>query len=105
MWESCRYCGSTSARELVLAEGEQMCPACAGSPLCDRCGHSRSHHTGVYTSAGSSCKRVWEELQTGFRKDCDCEGFVPVTTDLAEASFLNVDVTDGLPPLRVAESS
>lgn len=102
MWERCRYCGSTSARELVLVEGEMTCPACAGSPLCDRCGHPRRNHTGVFTPAGRSCRHVWEEFQTGFRKACACEGFAPIVTELRDAGFTAREATDGLPPLRVA---
>lgn len=105
MWERCRYCGSTSDRLRVLAEGERACPACAGSPLCDRCGHPRAKHTGVFTDLGRECRHVWEELQTGVRLPCRCECFAPVVTALRDATFVARDVSDELPPLRIGKAA
>jgi len=105
MWERCRYCGSTSERLVVLEEDERACPTCAGSPLCDRCGHPRAAHVGVFTASGRSCRHVWEEPQTGFRASCGCEGFVPIVVRLRDATFMGRELGDDLPPLRIAPAS
>lgn len=102
MWERCRFCGSGDARELVLVEGEHACPSCAGSPLCNRCGHPRRAHTGVFRSAGRSCTHVWSDFQTGVHRPCACEGFAPMRVPIRDAGFLEREPDDGLPPLRVA---
>jgi hypothetical protein len=86
----------------VLVEGELACPTCAGSPLCDRCGHRRADHSGVFRPGGRRCGRVRVDFQTGVRVPCGCEGFTPVGGPLREANFLDRDPDDGLPPLRIA---
>jgi hypothetical protein len=102
MWERCRFCASRDARELVLVEGEQACPSCAGSPLCDRCGHPRGAHTGVFRPGGRRCAHVWSDFQTGIRVPCVCDGFTPVDGALRDAAFAAGETDDGLPPLRLA---
>jgi len=49
------------------------------------------------------CRHVWEELQTGFRNPCKCEGFSPVVTALKDATFTEREISDDLPPLRIAK--
>ena len=49
------------------------------------------------------CRHVWEELQTGFRNPCKCEGFSPVVTPLRDATFTEREISDDLPPLRIAK--
>jgi hypothetical protein len=102
VWERCRFCGSTDARRRLLVDGEHACPSCAGSPLCDRCGHPRRAHTGVFRRGGRSCARVRTDFQTGVRVSCGCEGFAPVDGPLRDAGFVDRDADDGLPPLRLA---
>jgi hypothetical protein len=104
VWERCRFCGSTDARDLVLVDGEHACPSCAGSPLCDRCGHPRRSHVGVFRAGGRRCEHVWCDFQTGVRLACPCEGFAPVRGAIRAAGFLAHDPDAGLPPLRVAPS-
>jgi hypothetical protein len=91
-----------TGRLIVFEEGERACPTCAGSPLCDLCGHPRLNHMGVFTQAARECRHVWEEPQTGFRMACACEGFAPVVSALRDAAFTERDITDDLPPLRIA---
>lgn len=105
VWERCRFCGSTAGRALALVEGELACPACAGSPLCDRCGHRRAAHSGVFRRGGRSCGHVRVDFQTGVRLPCACEGFIPLTGGLRDATFLDRDPDEGLPPLRIATPS
>lgn len=100
MWEQCRYCGSREARTLVLVEGELACPRCAGSPLCDCCGHARGMHTGVYDKGARTCKYVRVDFQTGWKVECNCTGFAPVTGAFRDAAFANAPDDDT--PLRVA---
>jgi hypothetical protein len=100
MWEGCRYCGSREGRALVLVEGELACPRCAGSPLCDCCGHPRGRHTGVYDKSARSCKYVWFDVPSLSKITCDCAGFAPVTGALADAGFANA--ADDDTPLRIA---
>ena len=102
MWERCRYCGFTSDRLVVLEQGERACPTCAGSPLCDQCGHPRAAYVGVFTSSERACQHVWEEPQTGYRATCSCDGFAPVVARLRDAAFTAREVGDDLPPLRIA---
>jgi hypothetical protein len=103
MWEQCRYCGSREGRELVLVEGELACPRCAGSPLCDRCGHQRGMHTGVYDKHKRTCRHVWFDFQSLSKITCDCTGFVPLNGALRDAEFVNA--ADDGPPLRIATFS
>jgi hypothetical protein len=100
MWEKCRFCGSRQGRALVLVEGELACPRCAGSPLCDRCGHPRGAHTGVYDKGTRSCKHVWFDTPSLSKIACNCVGFEPVEGDISDAGFVNVPDDDT--PLRVA---
>lgn len=100
MWEQCRFCGSREARALVLVEGELACPRCAGSPLCDCCGHARGMHTGVYDNRARRCKYVRVDFQTGWKVECNCAGFAPVTGAFRDAAFANAPDDDT--PLRVA---
>lgn len=102
MWERCRFCGSSDARRRVLVDGEHACPSCAGSPLCDRCGHPRAAHTGVFQLRERGCTHVSTDFQTGVQVPCACEGFAPVDGALRDAGFLEREADDGLPPLRVA---
>lgn len=51
---------------------------------------------------GRSCRQVWEDFQTGIRLPCQCEGFAPVVSQLRDASFVDRELTDTLPPLRLA---
>lgn len=100
MWERCRYCGSREHRDLVLVAGELACPRCAGSPLCDGCGHPREMHTGVFDKGKRSCRHVWFDFPTLSKIYCDCIGFTPVTGSFREASFMNRPEDDT--PLRIA---
>jgi hypothetical protein len=100
MWEQCRYCGSRESRALVLVEGELACPHCAGSPLCDRCGHPRGLHTGVYDKHARSCTHVWFDFPSLSNVACRCAGFVPVTGAFRDAEFANAPDDDT--PLRIA---
>jgi hypothetical protein len=100
MWERCRYCGSQDGRALVLIEGELACPRCAGSPLCDRCGHPRGAHTGVYDKRARTCRNVWVDFQTGTKVTCECAGFAPVAGALRDSEFANAPDDDT--PLRIA---
>jgi len=100
VWEQCRYCGSRDDRALVLVEGELACPRCAGSPLCDRCGHARGMHTGVYDKSARSCRHIWFDFQSISKIGCDCAGFAPITGALRNAEFANA--ADDDTPLRIA---
>ena len=91
MWEACRFCGSTDGRELVLVAGERACPRCAASPLCDRCGHPRESHSGVFVAAGRTGAHVWLDLPSLTKVDCDCKGFAPVTGAFRDAAFAEPD--------------
>ena len=94
MWERCRYCGSTDARALVVLGGEHLCPRCAASPLCDRCGHQRESHTGVFQDGDQTCRHVWLDLQSLTKIPCDCVGFRPVDGSYSEAAFAAPDPDD-----------
>jgi hypothetical protein len=56
----------------------------------------------VFTDTERACGLVWEEPQTGTRLPCGCEGFAPVVSALRDASFVDRDLADDLPPLRIA---
>jgi hypothetical protein len=94
----CRICGeSRGARNHVRDDG---CERCGGSPLCDRCGHQRRDHAGVFTSAtGKSCRHRKCDFQSLSSVRCDCAGYVPRTTSFADAAFV---AAEPLPPLRIA---
>jgi hypothetical protein len=100
MWERCRYCGSFDGRLIALAAGDRACPRCAGSPLCDACGHPRESHHGVFARNGRRCRHVWLDLPSLTKVTCNCEGFTPVVSSFREASFAAVDEDE--PPLRLA---
>lgn len=100
MWETCRYCGSDARRLTVIAQGERACPRCAGSPLCDGCGHPRQSHTGVFASGGRTCNHVWLDLQSLTKVPCTCAGFAPVSAAFGDATFAQPD-DDGF-ELRLA---
>jgi hypothetical protein len=87
MWEQCRLCGSRNDRQVVVRAGEHMCPRCAASPLCDRCGHRREDHTGVFIAAGKTCTHRRYDVQSLSRIECPCEGFAPIQGSFAEATF------------------
>jgi hypothetical protein len=102
MWERCRYCGSSDDRELVLIGGELACTRCAGSPICDRCGHPRGIHTGVCDKHSRTCKHVWVDFQTGTKVTCHCAGFASVTGRFRDAEFANAAEEDT--PLRIVQA-
>jgi hypothetical protein len=100
MWKCCRYCGSSEGRLVALEEGDRACPRCAGSPLCDRCGHPRESHSGVFAPNGRLCRYLWFDHPSLTKVACECEGFVPVVASFREASFAALDENE--PPLRLA---
>jgi hypothetical protein len=101
VWEQCRYCGSLDARGLVVIAGEHACPRCAASPLCDRCGHQRESHTGVFRDGARTCKHIWLDLPSLSKVSCDCSGFAPIAGSFRDASFADAGDDDEL-PLRLA---
>jgi hypothetical protein len=101
VWERCRYCGSTDGRGLVVLAGEHACPRCAASPLCDRCGHRRESHTGVFQNGVRACKHVWFDHPSLTHVGCDCAGFAPVEGAFADASFAQPDEDEDF-RLRIA---
>jgi Zn-finger nucleic acid-binding protein len=71
--------------------GEHACPRCAASPLCDRCGHQRESHTGVFRDGARMCKHVWLDLPSLSKLACECDGFAPVTGAFSDAAFAVAD--------------
>ena len=100
VWERCRYCGSADDRLMVLEAGERACPRCAGSPLCDACGHPRREHAGVFDKAARLCRYLWHDHQSLTQVSCNCVGFVPITTSFRDAAFAVAD--DDESALRLA---
>jgi hypothetical protein len=86
---------------------EWMCPRCAGSPLCDRCGHPRGDHAHVFVRGGlGGCRREVGDFQSLTHWTCDCAGFRPVAGGLRDATFAGTDNAPApLPPLRLARQS
>lgn len=83
-----------------MVEGDLACPRCAGSPLCDCCGHTRGLHTGVYDKHARTCRHVWVDFQTGTKITCRCTGFAPLVGAFRDAAFANAPDDDT--PLRIA---
>ena len=95
----CRYCGHELDRARRPLE---VCAKCEDSPLCDCCGHSRADHSRVFAKRGSKgCSRIVGDFQSGRSWPCDCEGFLPVGGDLADAAFAASPETPSLHPLPV----
>ena len=88
------------ARGLVVIAGEHACPTCAASPLCDRCGHRRESHAGVFRDGKRECDHVWLDLPSLTKVSCDCIGFAPVVGRFRDAHFAD-ETTKEEPPLRV----
>lgn len=74
-----------------MIAGEDACPRCAASPLCDRCGHQRELHTGVFRDGARVCKHVWLDLQSLTKIACDCAGFAPLQGAFRDATFAEAD--------------
>lgn len=92
---ACRYCSTGHVDDSAPA---WTCPACAGSPLCDRCGHPRSDHGQVFIrGVPAGCRREVGDFQSLTHWQCDCPGFRPVTTGLADAGFA---LPDAMSPLE-----
>ena len=103
---ACRLCGSLWPRSTHrwIDEGGG-CPSCAGSPLCNSCGHPRSDHVRVYVKGGKrECRRRIGDFQTLSSAPCDCAGYVPLAGALADAEFAQAEVAgeEPLPALRLA---
>jgi len=91
----CRYCGDELSRARRPLE---ICAACEGSPLCDRCGHPRSDHNHVFVrGVRVGCNRRLGDFQTGMTWSCDCDGFRPIVGGLSEASFAAASDYDDAP--------
>jgi hypothetical protein len=92
-------CGAEQAKPLAAFD---LRARCAGSPLCDRCGHPRSGHAGVFVrGVGARCCRPLGDFQSLSRYVCDCAGFRPIAGPLRDASFAEaVEPTAPLPRLR-----
>jgi hypothetical protein len=91
MWETCRYCGSTDGRGLVVLAGEDLCPRCAASPLCSACGHPREDHRAVFREGTASCEYLWHDAQALANVSCNCRGFQPITGAIGDAGFAQPD--------------
>src|SRR5689334_19969953 len=100
MFRLCRYCGSELER---AREPLEVCPSCAASPLCNRCGHGRSDHTHVFVSGGrTGCLVFTRDVQSLSNARCACPGFEPVRGALRDAGFAAPDPDPLTLPLRVA---
>jgi hypothetical protein len=99
MFRLCRYCGDELDGP---CEPLEICPACASSPLCDRCGHARSDHTHVFVSGGpTGCLVVFSDFQSLSRSGCPCSGFQPVRGALRDPGFAESGRDPLTLPLRV----
>jgi hypothetical protein len=102
MWETCRYCGSTSGRGLVVQAGrDDLCPRCAASPLCAACAHPRESHTAVFIGGAAGCAHRWHDHQSLAKVSCDCPGFQPIVGAIGDAAFAQPD--DGPFDFRLGE--
>ena len=104
----CRSCGATVAIwELRDAAQGGGCARCEGSPLCERCGHPRSEHSGVYAGARQrGCKVKIFALEDLAVSRCGCSGYQRATAPLAQAAFATEDVPvvdTAIPELRVID--
>jgi hypothetical protein len=100
-FSNCRYCGSELDR---AREPLEVCPSCADSPLCDRCGHARSDHSYVFIAGGpAGCAFVIRDFQSLSAHPCACTGFSPVRAALRDAGFAKPDPDPLTLPLRVVE--
>lgn len=101
----CRVCGAVwpDRSHYWITDGGG-CRTCEGSPLCDSCGHPRSHHVAVFRKGKRHCKFRAFDLQSLSRMDCDCPGYAVVDGQLADAGFAQVDCAP-IPQLRLADGS
>jgi hypothetical protein len=90
----CRVCGTTVALfELRDATSGSGCTRCEGSLLCERCGHPRPEHFGVYVGAKRhGCDYVVRSEDSLAQSRCGCDGYLRATRPLAEAAFANENV-------------
>jgi hypothetical protein len=100
MFAICRYCGDELDRP---GEPLEVCASCAGSPLCDRCGHARADHSHVFIGGGRpGCLIVIHDFQSLSSSRCSCPGFAPVRGALRDAGFAEPDPDPLTLPLRIA---
>jgi hypothetical protein len=103
MFRSCRYCGSELDR---AREPLEVCPSCADSPLCDGCGHPRSHHRHVFVAGGpAGCTYAIRDFQSLSSRCCDCSGFTPVRGELRDAAFAEPDSRPLTGRLRIVQGN
>jgi len=69
----------------------EICASCAGSPLCDRCGHARSKHTGVFDRGRAGCSVIVRDFQSLSSSPCPCPGFESVRGPLRDATVAAPD--------------
>jgi hypothetical protein len=98
MFGLCRQCGDELPRARRPLE---ICAKCEHAPLCDRCGHERGDHTQVFVRGESKCTKRVGDFQTGRSWQCNCEGFVPLTGALSDATFAAATPSGQSDPLAV----
>jgi hypothetical protein len=99
MFSGCRYCGSKLDPPRAPLE---VCSDCAGSPLCDRCGHARSDHSRVFVGGGRvGCLIVIHDFQSLSTSRSTRPGFAPVRGALRDAGFAVAEPDPLMLPLRV----
>lgn len=97
----CRYCGEPESGSADFGSG---CRRCGGSPLCDRCGHARKEHRGLFGGGGQGCRERLYDFESLSASDCSCEGYLARTRNFAEAEFAAPpdEGEQDFPPLRLA---